>query len=207
MSRASPEHQASTATAAKDASRVWILCGPSGAGKTTLADRLVQQHPNDYAFAVSDTTRAPRTGEKEGVAYHFVDATTFETRVQSGSYYVEHVAKYGNRYGLSHASIQSVLSAGKRCVLIMEAHGCLQMRQAGYNPMVILVTAPSHAELRRRLEHRKDDPAAIAQRLAEVKEEEAYFEAHPDEFDFRIVNDDIDSAYAALEGARGGKAP
>lgn len=174
-----------------------ILCGPSGSGKSTLLEALLKGWPTRFANPVSDTTRAPRSNEVAGSAYHFIDKDNFHTNVEQGAY-IEHVSVHGNFYGLSRAALEAT-DVDKQNLLIMDVHGCAQMRKLGYHPFIVWVGAPSTAELTRRLCARGTETiASIETRMETSATEETYFRLHPNEFDVVLVNDDLEDTLARL---------
>ncbi len=177
-----------------------ILSAPSGAGKTTLAHALAKRMAAQglrMAFSVSYTTRAPRPGEKDGVDYHFVDDATFGAMVERGEF-LEHAGVFGRSYGTGRAATEDMLAKNDWLILDIDWQGARQVRAQWPQVRSIFIEPPSLPELRRRLEGRgQDDAATIEARMAQAESEMS----HADEFDLRIVNDDLPTALAALERA------
>ena len=164
-----------------------VISGFSGAGKGTLMKRLTQDYDN-YALSVSMTTRMPREGEREGIEYFFVDAETFQERVRQGRM-LEYACYCGNYYGTPRDYVQQQLEAGKDVILEIEIQGALQIRELVPDCLLLFVTPPGAAELRRRLEGRgTETPEVIARRLARAAEESEGIEA----YDYIVVNDDLE---------------
>ena len=180
-----------------------IVSAPSGAGKTTLCDRLLQDCP-ELVYSISCTTRDPRGEEEDGVDYHFVTRDAFDRLVGEGAF-LEHAEVHGNCYGTLAEPIREALHARLSVLLDIDVAGAAQVREAlarlpEDDPLRdglvdIFISPPSLEELRRRLEGRgEDSPESIDRRLRNAKGEMA--RAH--EFRYRIVNDDLDVAYKEL---------
>jgi guanylate kinase len=170
-----------------------VVSGPSGAGKGTLIEGVLPRFPH-LTVAVSATTRAMRPGEADGIDYHFLSPAEFERRVEGGEF-LEHVSYAGNRYGTLRSEIEHRLAAGRSVVVEIELQGARAVRRMLPEAVSIFVAPPSQAELARRLERRAtEDRADIARRLEVGREE---LEAM-DEFDHRIVNDDVRRAVEEL---------
>jgi guanylate kinase len=177
------------------APRVFVITGPSGVGKGTLIRALRQRVPG-LKLSISATTRSPRSGEEDGVDYHFLTADEFAARADAGEF-LEHATFSGNRYGTLRSEIERVLSAGDSVVLEIEVQGARQVRAAmGDEAVLIFVAPPSPEILRERLAGRgTDSEDAIERRLETAKQE---LEAQQ-EFKHVVVNDDVDRAVAELE--------
>ncbi len=173
-----------------------VLAGPSGVGKGTLLGRLLKRHPN-IQVSVSATTRSPRPGEIDGQHYFFVSKSRFKAMVENGEL-LEWAEFAGNCYGTPKAPIELAIAHGQQIVLEIELLGARQVRESLPGAKQIFVMPPSTDTLERRIRRRgQDSEAAIAQRLARAKAELAA----ADEFDLKIVNDNIDNALAELEAA------
>ena len=169
---------------------VLVITGPSGVGKGTLIQRLLQRCPQ-LQLAVSATTRRPRPGEVNGRDYHFLDPAEFEARVAAGEF-IEHAAYAGNHYGTLRAELERP-AAG--IVLEIDLQGARQVRRTLPEATQVFIAPPSPADLRRRLEGRgSDTEAQIATRLAAAEVELAAKE----EFSRVVVNDDLDVALEEL---------
>ena len=118
-----------------------VLSAPSGAGKTTIAQALLQRR-KDVGYSVSCTTRAPRLGEEDGVNYHFLSVEDFEARVGRGEF-AEWAVVHGNRYGTLRATIEQVMAAGKHVVLAIDVQGARQVVAAFPEAVTIFVVPPS----------------------------------------------------------------
>ncbi len=174
---------------------LYVIAAPSGAGKTSLINSLLEEFP-ELAFSVSDTTRAPRGGEVDGEAYHFIDADTFRQRIGEGRY-LEHAQVFGNYYGTDREHVEALWADGKDVLLEIDVQGAAQIRQSHPEACEIFILPPSLEVLKSRLTGRgTDDPAAIERRLGEARNEMSACM----EFDFIVVNDDFDRARADLVG-------
>jgi guanylate kinase len=172
-----------------------VLSAPSGAGKTTLARRLVEREP-DARFSVSVTTRAPRGQEREGVDYHFVTPERFEELV-AGDAFAEWAKVHGNRYGTLRSTVEDALAGGRIAVFDIDVQGGdrIRARWPGRSAAVFLLP-PSLEELERRLRGRStDEPEAIARRLVAARAEIARGAAS---YDYLVVNDDLERALAQV---------
>jgi guanylate kinase len=173
--------------------RVFVITGPSGVGKGTLIRSLRERHP-ELELSVSATTRAPRTGEVDGVDYHFLDSEEFERRVRAGEF-VEHAEYAGHRYGTLRSELEARAAAGAPVVLEIDLQGARQVRAAMPEATQVFVSPPSFDELRVRLVGRgTDKPEKVAERLELARTELAA----ESEFHRVIVNDELDAAVAEL---------
>ena len=168
---------------------LFIVSAPSGTGKTTLVERLVEQTPG-LRMSRSYTSRPARAGETEGVDYNFVTRARFEAMAAAGEF-LEHADVFGNLYGTRAADTEQLLAGGTDVVLVIDVHGARQVRQRGVAATMVFVMPPSAAILEQRLRGRsKDSEAAIQRRLQVAREEVASFS----EYDFVVVNDELSSA-------------
>jgi guanylate kinase len=171
----------------------FVVSAPSGTGKTTVCRALVERDPG-IEFSVSHTTRARRTGEEDGLHYHFVSRAEFERLAAAGAF-VEHAEYAGNLYGTSFASLDAPLGRGRDLLLEVDVQGALQLRERRRDARFIFLLPPSLAELERRLRGRGTDaPEVVERRLAEVRRELAAVHA----FDYAVVNEDVERTIAAL---------
>ena len=172
-----------------------ILSSPSGAGKSTLTRRLMDWDPT-ISFSISATTRAARPGELDGREYFFRSRAAFEALVDSGEM-LEHAEVFGNCYGSPKAPVQAALDAGRDTVFDIDWQGGQQIRNSslGRDVVSVFVLPPSIAELDRRLRARgQDSDAVIAGRMAKSRDEISHWA----EYDYVIVNTDLDTAFADL---------
>ncbi len=171
-----------------------VLSSPSGAGKTSLSRRLVADHA-DLELSVSCTTRGPRPGEQEGREYIFLDRVDFDARVNAGGF-LEWAEVHDNRYGTPREPVLATLEAGRDVLFDIDWQGAASIAgQAPRDVVRIFILPPAMADLRRRLVARAQDGAAvIARRLERAPVEIARWS----EYDYVLVNDDFDQAYADL---------
>ncbi len=172
-----------------------ILSSPSGAGKSTLARRLMDWDPT-LRFSVSATTRSPRPGELDGREYYFKSRQDFETMVQSGDM-LEHAEVFGNLYGSPKGPVEAAMKDGRDTLFDIDWQGGQQIRNSalGRDVVSIFVLPPSIAELERRLLSRaQDSDEVIAGRMAKSQSEISHWA----EYDYVIVNHDIDKAFNEL---------
>ena len=173
-----------------DRGALFVVTGASGTGKTTLVKQALCALPG-IGFSVSATTRAPRTGEQDGVDYRFVSKARFSALVDEGAL-LEWAEVYGNCYGTLRAPVDAALSSGQSILLEIDAQGAEQVRAAMPEAVTIFVLPPSLAILEERLRGRAtDDEATIARRVAEARLQLNQCGA----FDFLVVNDDLESAH------------
>jgi guanylate kinase len=174
--------------------RLFVVTGPSGAGKGTLIRKLVAER-QDLAVAVSATTRDRRPGEEDGRDYHFLSEDEFLRRVEAGDF-VEHVEYVsGHRYGTLREEVDRILGSGRSVVLELETQGAKEVQRSWPDAVTIFVEPPSFSELERRLRDRATESAGeIGERLelARRQAEEA------GDFDQVVTNDDVDRAVADL---------
>jgi guanylate kinase len=173
-----------------------IISSPSGAGKTTLTHRLLQEFP-ELRFSVSHTTRQPRANEVDGQDYHFVSAEAFR-EVLGRDGFAEWAEVHGNLYGTSVAEIERAREAGKAGLLFdVDYQGARQIKEKFPHAIGVFILPPSMEELRRRLDGRGSDDAASRKRRFEKAREEI---EHYPFFDYMIVNDDLQQALGELRG-------
>ncbi len=174
---------------------LFIVSAPSGAGKTTLVERLVEQVPN-LKMSRSYTSRAAREGEMDGVDYNFVTWHRFEGMIAGGEL-LEWADVFGNLYGTSARDTDGVLASGSDLVLVIDVQGARKVRQNGIDATTVFVMPPSFAVLEDRLRGRsKDSEEAIQRRLQVAREEVAAFT----EYDYVVVNDELTAAVDRLRG-------
>ena len=172
-----------------------ILSSPSGAGKSTLARRLMEWDPT-LRFSVSATTRNPRPGEEDGREYYFKSRTAFEDMVKSGDM-LEHAEVFGNLYGSPKGPVEAAMKDGRDTLFDIDWQGGQQIRNSalGRDVVSVFVLPPSIAELERRLRGRaQDSDEVIAGRMEKSLSEISHWA----EYDYVIVNSDIDKSFNEL---------
>ncbi len=176
-----------------------ILSSPSGAGKSTLTQRLMAWDPS-IRFSVSATTRAPRPGEVEGQDYYFCSRTEFHEMVDTRQM-LEHAEVFGNLYGSPRAPVEQALREGRDTVFDIDWQGGQQIKQAMRDDVVsIFILPPSIAELERRLRGRgQDSEEVIAGRMEKSRDEISHWA----EYDYVLVNHDLDTSEAQLRAIVG----
>ena len=131
-----------------------VVAGPSGSGKSTLIKRLLAKHPDDFGFSVSHTTRAPRQGEEDGVAYYFSTREEMDADIEAGLF-IESAEYSGNLYGTSFKGVEDVTTAGKVCILDIDMQGVRSIAASdAIHPTFLFIKPPSIESLRARLEAR-----------------------------------------------------
>ncbi len=167
---------------------VFVVTGPSGAGKGTLIELVLPRFP-ELARAVSATTRPQRPGEQDGVDYHFLDRAAFERRKEAGEF-LEWVDYVGNSYGTLNSEIERLRAAGKAPLLELETDGAMRVQRRAEKAVTIFVTAPVE-ELERRLRARATESSGVIDERIETARKQL---ALRDQFDHVVRNDDRDRA-------------
>jgi guanylate kinase len=173
--------------------RLFVVSGPSGTGKGTLVKHLRSERRN-LGLTVSATTREPRAGEVDGVDYRFLSDGEFDDKIANGEF-LEWANVHGHRYGTLRCDAESQLAAGKSLILEIDVQGGLQIKKIKPDAVLVFVEPPSQEELEKRLRGRgTEDEATIELRLKNAAHEYELAE----QYDVRIVNDDIDRATEQL---------
>lgn len=181
------------------ANNLFVLAAPSGAGKTTLVHALVQRNP-DLKFSISYTTRQRRPNEEDGRDYFFVGRDRF-LELQESDELLESALVFDNYYGTSRSQVEEHLEDGRGVVLEIDWQGARQVRESMPDAVSIFILPPSVTELERRLRDRKtDSDEVIARRLSDALGDMS----HWNEFDFAIINDDLEKAVGQLEAVLAG---
>jgi guanylate kinase len=170
--------------------RLFVVSGPSGAGKGTLVKELMRRYPH-LRLSISATTRKPRPGEQEGREYFFLSEEEFQRCVAEGAF-LEWAEVYGNRYGTFAEQVERELRAGYDLVLEIDVQGALQVKGKMPEAVTVFIQPPSLSELEERLRGRRTDKEEeIKKRLQKAEWE---MEKGRHSFDYRIVNDRLEDA-------------
>ena len=173
---------------------LFIVSAPSGTGKTTLVERLVQCVPN-LRMSRSYTSRAARAGEQDGVDYNFISRERFEVMIGEQAF-LEWADVFGSYYGTSAADTQAALADGEDVVLVIDVQGARQVRSRGCEVVSIFVLPPSSTILEQRLRGRsKDSDDQIARRLAVARSEVDEYS----QYDYLVINDELNTAVERLQ--------
>ncbi len=172
---------------------LYIISAPSGAGKTSLISKLLE-NLGETEMAVSHTTRQARKGEIDGQHYHFVSVDSFLADIDK-NLFLEYAEVFGNYYGTSKKSAETLLKKGVDVILEIDWQGAQQVRKLMPDAISIFILPPSKQELERRLRGRgTDSDAVIAKRLGQSCDDIQHY----DEFDYIVINDDFDDAVEQL---------
>lgn len=173
---------------------LFIVAAPSGAGKTSLVHALIKQDPA-IRLSVSHTTRAPRSGETDGVDYFFVSEQQFSQMRTQGAF-LESATVFDNKYGTSKAAVLEQLQSGYDVILEIDWQGAEQVRRNTADNHSIFILPPSKATLEQRLRDRgQDDETTIERRMRDAENEMSHYV----EFDYLVVNDAFDDALKRLQ--------
>ncbi|HEX4096864.1 MAG TPA: guanylate kinase [Caulobacteraceae bacterium] len=171
-----------------------VISSPSGAGKTSLSRRLLAEHP-ELSLSISCTTRAPRQGEQDGREYHFVTQDRFDEMVR-GQAFLEYADVHEHRYGTPRAAVEQALREGRDVLFDIDWQGAMSIAAGmGDDVVRVFVLPPSMAELSRRLHARAQDAEDVIERRLGRAAGEIRMWA---EYDYVLVNRDVDEAYAAV---------
>jgi guanylate kinase len=173
---------------------LFIVSAPSGAGKTTLVERLVQVLPN-LRMSRSYTSRPARDGEHNGVDYNFISRTEFERRIKDCEF-LEWADVFGNLYGTGTADVEKMLNAGQDVVLVIDVQGARQVKARGVDHAAIFVMPPSFQALERRLRGRSKDSEEQMQRRLDTARAEA---SSYIDYDYVVVNDELEPTVVRLQ--------
>lgn len=173
--------------------KLFIISGPSGAGKGTICKQLVDE--TDVKVSVSMTTRSPRPGEEDGISYYFTSQDDFRAKIENGGL-LEYAEVYGNFYGTPKQQVIDRLSQGIDVVLEIDIQGALKVKESYPNGVFIFILPPSMAELRKRITGRgSETEEAINLRLGETLKEVSYI----DKYDYCVVNGELEEAVSRVK--------
>jgi guanylate kinase len=173
---------------------VFIISAPSGSGKSTLVHRLMATVPN-LTFSISYTTRQPRGQEQDGVDYHFISRSEFETRLLGGEF-LEHAIVFGNYYGTHRSALQRAEAQGKDLVLDIDVQGARQLRVALPEAVSVFILPPSRQILEQRLRARDADrEEVIERRLRGAADEVRNYQ----QYDYVLINNELEDSAVRLQ--------
>lgn len=172
-----------------------VISGPSGVGKDTIIERLLELDPN-LTYSVSCTTRAPRPGEVDGTHYTFISRERFEELIEKG-HFLEHASYGANLYGTPMQPVEQARASGRDVLLKIEVQGAQQVRKRVKDAIFIFIAPPNNKELARRQELRNSEsPEDMTERLRIAEKEMTYAR----DYDHVVVNEDLDRAVEDLQG-------
>ena len=164
-----------------------VVSGPSGVGKGTILNKLMEDEELKLAYSVSMTTREKRPGEEEGVNYYYVTKEQFEQAIENGEM-LEHAEFVGNYYGTPLKEVERLRNEGRNVVLEIEVQGCRQVQEKVKNALTIFIVPPNMEELERRIRGRRTEAEEIVQqRLAKAEREMTYV----GQYKYVICNEDV----------------
>ncbi|QPJ63126.1 MAG: guanylate kinase [Candidatus Nitronauta litoralis] len=170
-----------------------IVSAPSGTGKTTVCGKLREQIP-DLRFKISDTTRQPREGEKDGIHYHFISEDTFQNGIKNGDY-LEWAQVHTDHYGTRRNQIEQNLQQGYDLLMELDVQGVTSLREQNFDGIFVLILPPSLSELEKRLVGRgTESPEKIQKRLETAKSEIAQYKL----FDYIVTNNEVNETVSVL---------
>lgn len=173
---------------------MFVLSSPSGAGKTSIARRLLDLEP-ELTLSVSVTTRPRRPSEVDQVDYHFIDQATYDAMIDAGEL-LEHAVVYGHGYGTPRAAVEQALVSGRDVLFDIDWQGTQQLREAKADMVSVFILPPSMAELERRLWRRAEDSRPVVrQRLAQVAADVTHFA----EYDYVLINSELEESVAQVQ--------
>ncbi|TDH65609.1 hypothetical protein CCR75_000696 [Bremia lactucae] len=174
-----------------------VIAGPSGVGKGTLINLLLEKYPNTFGFSVSNTTRDARKGEVDGEAYHFTARDKMLKEIESGLF-LEHAEVHGNLYGTSKRAVQDVQRKGRICILDIDVQGAQQVKKSGISAKYLFIAPPSLEALEHRLRGRGTETEDKIQLRIKNAEGELAYGQQPGFFDAVLVNNSVNDSFREL---------
>ncbi len=172
---------------------LFVISAPAGTGKSTLVQMLLREFPDAISESCSSTTRRPRAGEVDEEHYQFLSKEEFEAKIQRDEF-IEYANVFGNYYGTNKMQVDVLQASGKHVILVIDTQGAMKVKEK-IEALFIFISPPNLDELKRRLFRRKtEDEKTIEYRLSWANKELGYAK----EYDFNIVNDDLDVTYQIL---------
>jgi len=171
-----------------------IVSAPAGTGKTTLVRMLIDEFPDIFTQSISCTTRPPRQGEIDGKDYVFLTESAFQKRVNR-SEFLEHAQVFDHRYGTLKETVEQQRSSGKHVILVIDTQGALALK-GKLKALFVFVAPPSLEALKQRLEKRQTESEEVINKRLDWAQYEMNQAEH---YDYRIVNDDLQTAYQVLK--------
>lgn len=176
---------------------IFCLAGPSGAGKTTLAESLRKHNPFVKRITTV-TTRAPRDGEADGVDYHFWNTDSFQDAIQNQLFF-EHELVHGKYYGTLKGSLEDIISQKGIALIILDVNGAVNLKKTfPENCINIFITCSHRHELEKRLTARNTNPDEVKKRLSAADNEQVFFSKNINQFDCLILNDQFEIAFGSF---------
>lgn len=172
-----------------------VITGPSGVGKSTMADLLMQRYPKTFTHCITHTTRPPRVNERDGVAYHFTTRTRMEQQIARGEF-IEHADVYGHLYGISRMALEKAAETGTP-LLVLDVQGADTVRHSGVDAVFLCILPPSTIDLRTRLVRRGTDTTAMIDKRMRTADGE--IDTILKWRDNHIVNDDITRCFQMVQ--------
>lgn len=171
-----------------------VVSGPSGAGKGTICQALLEKHPEIH-LSVSATTREPRKGEVHGVNYYFLTKEEFKSRIDKGDF-LEWAEVYGNYYGTPKSNVEEILNEGRNVILEIDIQGALKVKENCEDGVFIFILPPSMEELKQRIINRgSETPESLMRRFTSAYKEINYISR----YNYGVINDTVPEAVARIE--------
>lgn len=178
----------------RERGNILVITGPSGVGKGTIVAQILNKH-SDIVLSVSATTRKIRPGEKDGVNYHFKTAEEFRKLIDSGQM-LEWAIFADNYYGTFKEAVEKEIYNGKDVILEIEVQGAMQIKEKLPEASLIFIAPPSLSDLKSRLQGRATESEDVIAKRVSIAEKELNM---IDKFDYKVVNDDLNTAIRDLE--------